>query len=77
MDANEQIRLDLATQAEKKNQDREALIKLYKGIQDISTKVPGFHNSDIDKTANTVLQSLKLIESWLVKEAQTHLGNKQ
>lgn len=72
----EENRLKLQVEGEKFKQDRENIIKLYKAIQSISTQIPAFHNIEIDKTANTILESIKLMESWLVKECQTHYPNK-
>lgn len=54
--------------------DRDRLIMLYKQLQSI--QVPNFDNPEVDITANTIMEGLKLMQEWLVKEAQKHFTKK-
>lgn len=62
--------------AESINDDRNKMVALYRQIQAISETIPNFNNPDIDKTANTILESLKLMESWLATTCQQHFNSK-
>lgn len=62
--------------AESINDDRNKMVVLYRSIQAISETIPNFNNPDIDKTANTILEGLKLMEHWLGITAQKHFNGK-
>jgi hypothetical protein len=58
--------------ADAKEDDRNKMITLYRAIQAISNNIPNFNNPEIDKTANTIMESLKLMEKWLADTCQQH-----
>lgn len=67
---------ELQKAAESINSDRQRMIVLYRSIQAISETVPNFNNPEIDKTANTILEGLKLMEQWLAAACQKHFNQK-
>lgn len=62
--------------AESINDDRNKMVSLYRSIQAISETIPNFNNPDIDKTANTILTGLKIMEQWFATTCQTHFNKK-
>lgn len=60
--------------ADAKEDDRNKMIVLYRQIQAISNTIPNFNNPEIDKTANTIMESLKLMEKWLADTCQLHFN---
>jgi hypothetical protein len=72
--ADETRREELNKLSDERNADRAKMVTLYKSIQAISGAIPNFNNPDIDVTANTILEGLKLMEQWIATTCQKHFN---